>query len=198
MSAPAEIQYYDIEVGLCLDVVSTSSANNAQVYNDSPDEEQPENILSLFRSRLPILLDLIVSTLSNKGVLNLALTECGMYTALLPVLEKRRADFWTFLRTPRNNPGTDLVRGIAGRDKPLEAALSYMSEMGVICVTGCCTPPLTEGGNCQRLLRRHKKTLRLGEKVVIYFRGPMIVYLQVVESKTCKQHPVQLGTYAII
>ena len=196
-------QCNDIQPSQSFATVSISSEIDTEGSYDSheKDQEESENtsILAIFRDNIWIVFDEIMNELSSRSVLNLALTESTMYVALLPVLEKRKAKWWTFLRTPRQYPRTQKLLSIVGRNETLKAAMSYMSEEKAICFTGCCTPPLTDDRHCQYLLQRYRKKLRLGDRLICHFIGliHVVVNLQVIESKTCKEHPLQLGSYAI-
>ena len=180
------------------DAVSISSENNIEDSYDSHEEDQEEpSILATFRD-IWIVFDQIISELSSRSVLNLAITDSRMYVALSPVLEKRKAAFWTLLRTPRQHPQSDTLRAVLLSERTQAEHVSSLRKWSTICVSGCCSP-FTHYIVFQNQLRRLQKTLRLGDFVYFIFQLDQasylkhaVIILQAFESVICQGHPLEL------
>ena len=181
------------------DAVSISSENDIEDSYDSHEEDQEEpSILATFRD-IWIVFDQIISELSSRSVLNLAITDSRMYIALSPVLEKRKAVFWTLLRTPRQHPQCKTLRAVLLSNRTQAEHVSSLRKWSTICVSGCCSP-FTHFIVFQNQLRRLQKTLRLGDFVYFiflldkasYFKRYAVVILQAIESVICQGHPLEL------
>ena len=167
MDPQEEHQCHIIQPSQYLDVVSTDACSNAVVTIDghSKDRERPRTFFAAFTGIWKVL-DHIVGELSNSDVLALALTDYATYLCMLPVLERRKAELWTNLRTPKQDARLMQPLPLVRRNEQVEAAISYLSEFGAICYTGCCSPAITEDVYCQTLLRKYKQRLRLGDAVL--------------------------------
>ena len=184
----------------CVAVVSTSSDNNIKASSDSPgrdQEEKPVCTLAVFRDRFGIVLDKIVRELSDRSFLNLVLTERKMFEDLQPALRKRQTRMFM---TPRQDTTFRQALTIYSHPEQFNKATSHLMRGEPICFTGCCSPSLTVDEASLRLIRRYKTILRLGDRVnctvrLLYssnFPPAWHLHLQVVKSKTCKEHPLQL------
>eukprot|EP00117_Sycon_ciliatum_P046990 scpid106305/ scgid33604/ len=142
MQRISEEQFGQIHSSEIFDVSSASCEHNTDDYYDSHEEDQDEpeisSVLATFRDNIWIVFDLIVSALSSRSVLNLALADSRMHRALLPVLKKRKAKLWTFLRTPRKYPRTERLWRLTSGRELLEAIIACLFDVGAICFTGCC------------------------------------------------------------
>ena len=190
----------DTRLSHCVAVVSTSSENNVKESSDPQVKDQEENpvcILSVFRERFGIVFDTIVRELSDRSVLNLALTERQMFEDLQPALRKRHT---RMLMTPRQDTTFMQTLPIYSNCEQLKKTMAHLMHVRSICFTGCCSPSLTVDEGSLRLIRRYKTILRLGDSVkcsieVLDTHADRFVAqlpLQVVKSETCKEHPLQL------
>ena len=188
----------DTKRSQCFAVVSTSSETNVKASSDSPhndQEEKPVCILAECRDRFGIVFDIIVSELSDRSFLNLALTERKMYENLQHALRKRQTRMFM---TPRQGKMFIQTLTISSHREQFYKAMYHLARGGPICFTGCCTPSLTVDEELLRLIRRYKTILRLGDRVnctvqLLYSSNfAADLHLQVVKSKTCKEHPLQL------
>ena len=221
MAAPEEKQLYDVAPSQCLHVDSTSSDNAAQASSDSPDQpsqcldvvctpsdnaaessgdstNQPDKhvrcILAKVRDKFKINFDQIVADLSDKSLLNAAVTEREMYNVLQPVLERRRLT--RMFLTPRQDKKLTQTLPIYSQHEQLSKATSHLERVGPICFTGCCSPSLTMDKKSLGLIQRYRSTLRLGDRVkcIVKLQDSYVdcLHLKVVKSTTCKEHPLQL------
>ena len=189
----------DTKRSQCVAVVSTSSETNVKASSDySPHIDQEEKavcILAESRDRFGIVFDTIVSELSDRSFLNLALTERKMFENLQHTLRKRQTRMFM---TPRQDKTFIQTLTISSHREQFYKAMYHLARGGPICFTGCCTPSLTVDEESLRLIRRYKTILRLGDRVnctvrLLYsFNLTVGSNLQVVKSKTCKEHPLQL------
>ena len=165
-------------------------------------------ILAVCRDRFGIVLDKIVRELSDRSFLDLALTERKMFEDLQPALRKRQT---RMLMTPRRDTTFRQALTIYSHPEQFNRATSHLVRGEPICFTGCCSPSLTVDKESVRLIQRYKTILRLGDRVnctvqLLYSSNfAAALHLQVVKSKTCKEHPLQLicepsdqGLYAMI
>ena len=221
MAAPEEKQLFDVAVSQCLHVVSTSSDNAAQASSDSPDKprqcldvvstpsdnaaessgdstNQPDKpvrcILANVRDKFKIIFDQIVADLSDRSLINVAMTEREMYYVLQPVLERKRLTR-VFL-TPRQGKKLTQTLPIYSQHEQFRKATSHLEREGQICFTGCCSPSLTMDEKSLGLIQRYRSTLRLGDRVkcIVKLQDSYVdcLHLKVVKSTTCKEHPLQL------
>ena len=80
----------------------------------------------------------------------------------------------------------------------VQSVIAYESELNAICITGSCSPPPTLDKCLQHRLRRYKKTLRRGDRetskfITMHGYYFVLLDLEVLESKTCAEHPLELG-----
>eukprot|EP00117_Sycon_ciliatum_P043232 scpid99710/ scgid31336/ len=223
MAALEEKQLFDVAVSQCLHVVSTSSDNAAQASSDSPDKprqcldvvsspsdnaaessgdstNQPDKpvrcVLANVRDKFKIVFDQIVADLSDRSLINVAVTEREMFNVLQSVLEKRRLT--RMFLTPRQDKKLTQTLPIYSQHEQLSKATSHLERVGPICFTGCCSPSLTVDEGSLRRIRRYKTILRLGDRVhctarLIYSSSLTVgsyYRLNVIKSRTCKEHPL--------
>ena len=189
----------DTKLSQCVGVVSTSSDNNVKASSDSAnndEEEKPVCILAVCRDKFGIVFDKIVSELSDKSFLNLALTERKMFEDLQPAMRKRQTRMWM---TPRQEETFIQRLTIYSHCDEFDKAMSHIYLGKPICFTGCCSPSLTMDEESLGLNRRYKTILRLGDRVhctvQLYSSSFTVVsywHLKVIKSRTCKEHPLQL------
>ena len=193
----------DTKLSRCVGVVSTSSDNNVKASSDSPDNdegEKPVCILAVSRDKFGIVFDKIVSELSDKSFLNLALTERKMFEDLQPAMRKRHARMWMTPRKDKTFIQTLTIYPFYIHDEQFYKAKQHIERGRPICFTGCCSPSLTMDEELLRLIRRCKTILRLGDMVHctarLIFSSSLTVgsywHLKVIKSRTCKEHPLQL------
>ena len=190
----------DTRLSQCVAVGSTSSDNNVKASTDSPESDEgdkPVCILAVSRDKFVIVFDKIVSELTDKSFLNLALTERKMFEDLQPAMRKRQTRMWM---TPRQDKTFIQKLTIYSHDEQFYKAMHHIKGGRPICFTGCCSPSLTVDEESLGLIRRYKSILRLGDRVHctarLIFSSSLTVgsyyRLKVIKSRTCKEHPLQL------
>ena len=191
----------DTKLSQCVGVRSTSSDNNVKASSDSPNNdegEKPVCILAVSRDKFGIVFDKIVSELSDKSFLNLALTERKMFEDLQPAMRKRQTRMWM---TPRQDKTCIQTLTIYSHGDQLDKAMNHLIyQERPICFTGCCSPSLTMDEDSLRLIQRYKTISRLADRVHCtvraiyssYFTVGSCLHLKVIKSRTCKEHPLQL------
>ena len=192
----------DTRLSQCVAVVSTSSDKNVNPSSDSQvkdQEEKPECILAVSRDRFWIVFDKIVRELSDRSVLNLALTEHKMFEDLEPAMRKRQTRLWLTPRQDKTFIQTLTIYPFYIHDEQFYEAKYHIERGRPICFTGCCSPSFTMDEESLRLIRRCKTILRLGDMVHCTVRLIFSSYirvsfwqLKVIKSRTCKKHPLQL------
>ena len=170
-------------------------------YADAESDEQAqEEIFNLpaIRDHFYMVFSLIVIGLPNSSVQELALSEKRMYQTLVPELERRKAEYWSHFRTPRQEGGLEQLVPLLCWSDEVESVTEYLCEAETICITGCCSESFFQGHFWIDVLEFYKRTLRVGDRVICYgihIDGsmPLSQTLEVVEAKTCLKHPVQFG-----
>ena len=117
------------------DVLPFSEKNYGEQSADSREQGQ-ENSLAIFRDCIWIIFHQIVGELSNESIPELDLTEWRMYEALAPVLQRRKAELWALLRTPRallSRTRTIIKLQVDWRKKVKPATcMSHLSQVDII------------------------------------------------------------------